>query len=125
MRTAVIVDDDADIRVLLGTFLRLRHLEVVGQAGDGVEALDLVSRSHPDVVVLDLAMPEHGGLEALPQIRAAAPSSTVVVFSAHLTRGALATVRGLGAWAVEKSAGLTALGAAIDEAGDDLWIGGH
>ena len=125
MRTAVVVDDDADIRVLLDTFLRLRDVEVVGEAADGAEAIDLVTRAHPDVVVLDLTMPEHGGLEALPQIRAAAPSSTVVVFSAHLTRDALATVRGLGAWAVEKSAGLPALGATLDEAADDPWAAGR
>jgi DNA-binding NarL/FixJ family response regulator len=124
VRTAVVVDDDVDIRALLDVFLRLHDVRVVGQAADGAAALDLVNESHPDVVVLDLTMPEHGGLEALPQIRAAAPSSTVVVFSAHLTRAALTSVRGIGAWAVEKSAGLSALGAALDEATAHPWGGG-
>ena len=66
--------------------LRLRvearnGLTVVGEAADGVAAVELASELQPDLVLLDLAMPRMDGLEALPLIRAAVPDVRVVVLS--------------------------------------------
>jgi signal transduction histidine kinase len=78
----VLADDTEDIRMLTRTVLDLDGgFEVVGEASTGVEALDLVRELVPDVVVLDLAMPEMDGLQALPAIRELSPATQVVVLS--------------------------------------------
>lgn len=78
----VIVDDTVDMRMLVRLQLELRGgFEVVGEAGDGRAAIDLVTAEKPDAVVLDLNMPIMNGLEALPRLRAEAPDAKVVVFS--------------------------------------------
>jgi DNA-binding NarL/FixJ family response regulator len=103
----LIVDDAPTVRRLVSVALdAVDEFEVVGEAGDGVRAVEEVKRNRPDVVVLDLSMPRMGGLEALPLIREASPSSTVVVFSAFETSDTreLALQRGAAA-CIEKDAG--------------------
>lgn len=78
----VLADDTADIRLLTRTVLDLDGgFEVVGEASTGTEAVTLVRELSPDVVVLDLAMPEMDGLQALPLIRSESPTTQVVVMS--------------------------------------------
>ncbi len=78
----LIVDDVASLRDLLRTVLEIEDdFVVVGEAGDGVEALRAAVNVHPDLVLLDLAMPVMDGLEALPRLRALLPSAKIVVFS--------------------------------------------
>jgi signal transduction histidine kinase len=78
----VIADDTADIRRLLRELLALEEdLTVVGEAADGLEAIEAARANHPDAVLLDLAMPRMDGLEALPQILAASPRTKIVVLS--------------------------------------------
>ena len=60
-------------------------VEVVGEAANGLETLELVDRTAPDVVLLDLDMPRMDGLTALPRIKEASPSSRVVIFSGRPT----------------------------------------
>ncbi|MEY2488793.1 MAG: hypothetical protein QOC70_735 [Verrucomicrobiota bacterium] len=72
----------AGIRALLE---KIPGVEVVGEAGNGREALELVKSELPHVVLLDIAMPELGGLETLPQIIKNFPSVKVVILSAHVT----------------------------------------
>ena len=82
--TVVIADDTPDMRMVLRLALSDEEgFSVVGEAGDGAEAVDLASRHQPDVVVLDLAMPVMDGLTAIPLIRAASPASKVVVLSGY------------------------------------------
>jgi len=81
-RSVLIVDDVADIRVLLRmTLTRDEGFDVVGEAGDGLEAISQAEQHQPDLVVLDLSMPVLDGLEALPRILAVAPGARVVVVS--------------------------------------------
>ncbi|HKW90729.1 MAG TPA: response regulator transcription factor [Methylomirabilota bacterium] len=76
----LVVDDDADFRWLVGTTLRSEPaITVVGEAGDGRTAIALARRERPDVVILDLKMPELGGLEATRWIKDAAPGVKVLV----------------------------------------------
>lgn len=70
------------MRRLLRTALRLRRgFEVVGEAGDGAEAVRLAGTLLPDVVVLDLGLPDLAGREVLSGVRAGSPTTKVVVFS--------------------------------------------
>ena len=78
----LIADDHAVVRQGLRTFLELQdEIEVVGEAADGAEALELVQRTEPDVALLDLVMPRLGGLEAIRRIRAVAPDTRVLVLT--------------------------------------------
>jgi DNA-binding NarL/FixJ family response regulator len=80
----ILCDDTKDIRVLLHTEFQLYDdFEIVGEAENGREAINLADRHHPDVVVLDLAMPEMNGLEAIPEIRKVSPDSRVIVLSSY------------------------------------------
>ena len=98
-RTRIILcDDTRDIILLLGAEFRLHSdLEIVAEAGNGREAIDLAESLQPDVIVLDLAMPEMDGLEALPELRRVAPKSKIVVLSGFEARGLASKVLELGA----------------------------
>lgn len=81
-RRVLVVDDAEDLRTLLHIKLdRCDGLEVVGEAEDGVDAVEQATRLQPDLVLLDVAMPRMDGLEALPLIRRAVPGVRVVVLS--------------------------------------------
>ncbi|MDQ4057519.1 MAG: response regulator transcription factor [Actinomycetota bacterium] len=78
----IVCDDTLQVRVLIKTELGLEDdMIVVGEAANGVEAIDLARSEQPDVVLLDLGMPVMDGLEALPGIRQAAPTARVIVYS--------------------------------------------
>jgi PAS domain S-box-containing protein len=81
-RRILIVDDAEDIRTLLRMKLD-RHdmLNVVGEAVDGVDAVDQARELQPHLVLLDMAMPRMDGLQALPLIREAVPDVRVIVLS--------------------------------------------
>ena len=79
---AVVIDDTTDIRDLLRIALSASGMDVVGEARDGQEGVDLVRESRPDVVLLDLAMPVMDGIEALPLIRDLVPDAQIIVLSA-------------------------------------------
>jgi CheY-like chemotaxis protein len=78
----VIVDDSPQIRQLLRLFLEAdERFEVVGEGGDGEEAIRLAVATAPDLLILDQQMPGLGGIDALPEIRRRAPRTTVVLYT--------------------------------------------
>jgi DNA-binding NarL/FixJ family response regulator len=78
----LLVDDVVEVRRLLRTALRLRGgFQVVGEARDGAEAVELAASLRPDIVVLDLGLPDLTGRDVLTGIREVSPASDVVVFS--------------------------------------------
>ena len=78
----LLVDDAAEIRLLVRTALRVRDLfTVVGEAADGAGAIALAETARPDVVVLDIGLPDLAGQEVLTRIRERAPTAKVVIFS--------------------------------------------
>jgi PAS domain S-box-containing protein len=80
----LLADDTASVRLLLrGTLEASRDFEVVGEAGDGAQAVEMAAALQPDMVLLDLAMPVLSGMEAIPQIRSRAPDARVVVVSGY------------------------------------------
>jgi DNA-binding NarL/FixJ family response regulator len=70
---------------------------VVGEAADGLDAVQEASRMQPDVVLLDLAMPRMDGLQAIPAIRRRAPGAKIIVLSGYERRRAAAVATELGA----------------------------
>ena len=78
----LIVDDHPLTRDALAGLLTQNGFEVVAQAGSGEEAIAKAGELRPDLVLLDLSMPEMDGLTALPRIREASPESEVVVVTA-------------------------------------------
>ena len=76
-------DDSADTRALIkASLLGFGDFEIVGEATNGAEAIQMAGEQEPDVVILDLAMPVMDGMAALPEIRRLSPNSRIVVFSA-------------------------------------------
>jgi len=82
----LVVDDQAIIRQGLATILRYAPgIKVVGQAGDGEEALALVRALSPDVVLMDLKMPRLGGIPATRRIMSEHPKTQVVILTTYDT----------------------------------------
>jgi DNA-binding NarL/FixJ family response regulator len=80
----LLADDHALMRAGIRALLdRLPGVEVVGEAGNGREALEMIKRSAPNVLLMDISMPELGGLEALPRIVKSFPAVKVLILSRH------------------------------------------
>lgn len=81
----LIVDDHAVVREGLRTFLELQDdIRVVGEAGDGTEALDLAAELRPDVILMDLVMPRLDGVGAMRELRTTRPDSRVIVLTSFV-----------------------------------------
>jgi two-component system response regulator NreC len=83
----LIVDDEKAVRTALGRLLSTRgEWKVVGEAADGAEAIGKARELRPDVVIMDLTLPEMNGLVATPEIKKAIPSAEVLIFTQHESR---------------------------------------
>lgn len=83
--TVMIVDDHAVVREGLRTFLELQDgITVVGEAADGIEALDRAAELEPDVILMDLVMPRLDGVQAMRRLRERAPGCRVIVLTSFL-----------------------------------------
>ncbi len=81
----LIVDDHAVVREGLRAFLDLQDgFEVVGEAGDGEEAVGAAERLRPDVVLMDLVMPRRDGVAAMRELRGRVPGARVIVLTSFL-----------------------------------------
>lgn len=82
--TVLLADDHSVVREGLQALLQAENdIQVVGQAGTGVEAVEMACRLRPDVVVMDIAMPLLNGMEATRQIREKVPETRILVLSAY------------------------------------------
>jgi two-component system, NarL family, response regulator LiaR len=94
----VLVDDDPVFRELIAFVLRADiGAEIVGNAFDGAEGVQLTQELHPDIVVMDLRMPGMDGFEATRQIAATVPDARVVVVSSSKERDDIERARRAGA----------------------------
>ena len=77
----IIVDDNDLIRTLLRGILRAEECEIIGEARNGTLALELIEKSKPDIVLLDVLLPEMDGLETLQNIKQQYPEIIVVMIT--------------------------------------------
>lgn len=94
----LLVDDEDRVRSVVRICLQLEEdFTVVGEAASGEQAIKAAAELRPDVVLLDLDMPDMSGLDALPAIRSASPGSRVAVLSAYPDPYTLTETLALGA----------------------------
>src|SRR5580693_6518777 len=103
MTTRVLVVDDASIfrRVISEALSGLPGVEVVGTAANGKLALARLASLRPDVITLDVEMPEMDGIQVLDEIRKGAVKASVVMLSSCTVRGGRMTIRALEAGAFD------------------------
>jgi two-component system, NarL family, response regulator len=84
--TVLLVDDHALLRTGVANIINQEpDLEVIAEAGDGIEAIDAYARHHPDVILLDLRMPRMEGVEVVRQIRERDPRARVIILTTYDT----------------------------------------
>lgn len=81
--TVVLADDHAVVRQGLRMLLEREKFEIVGEASDGLEAINVAQQYRPDVVVLDLAMPTLNGISAVREILKVSPRTKVILLTMH------------------------------------------
>ena len=81
-RRVVVVDDHAELRLLTRVLIEGPRTQVVGEAGDGEDAIAVVEDLHPDIVLMDLEMPKLDGVEATRRISARHPDIEIIIVSA-------------------------------------------
>jgi pilus assembly protein CpaE len=82
--SVIVVDDQAPFRLAARAVLRRTEgFELVGEAGNGLEAITLAEDVHPDLVLMDINMPGMGGIEATRKIMAELPATVVILCSTY------------------------------------------
>jgi DNA-binding NarL/FixJ family response regulator len=100
----LLVDDVPDVRRLVRTALRFRGVfTVVGEAENGTEAITLTAELRPDIVVLDIGLPDLAGQEVLTRIREVVPATKVVVFSGTEPRDSAGIASSVDGYALKDS----------------------
>ncbi|MDK2788879.1 MAG: two-component system, chemotaxis family, chemotaxis protein CheY [Epulopiscium sp.] len=78
----LVVDDAIFMRTVLKKMLSEEGFEVVGEAGNGIDAIQMAAKLKPDIVTLDITMPEMDGIKAVPEILKVSPDSKIIMCSA-------------------------------------------
>ena len=115
----LVVDDNEDVRGLLRIAFARNDIQVVGAAGNSREALAMVQRDRPGIILLDVNLPEVAGLDLLPLLREQCPEARVVMFSAQCTNQVTETAMQRGAVGfVEKGVSMKNVVAHLQEVAD-------
>lgn len=85
--SVIIIDDDSDTIEVFEEYLKLEQIPVLAKGYDGKQAVELYERFGPDVVLLDIMMPEYDGFYAIDKIREADPNSKFVILTADISEG--------------------------------------
>ncbi len=86
MKTAVVVDDDVDTIDVMIEILEINHIQVIGSGTDGKLAVELYQKLKPDIIFLDVMMPNYDGIYALENIRKIDPNSKVIMITGDVTK---------------------------------------
>ena len=81
----IVIDDESDVSEVLCEFLKLNDIEVVGRGNNGKDAYELYKKYNPDIVMMDLVMPNYDGFYGIEKIRAFDSKSKIMIISASLT----------------------------------------
>ena len=100
MTTAIVVDDEKDVLDVFCEYLSVKDINVLATGNNGLDAVNLYKRFEPDVVLMDLIMPQYDGFYGLEKIRQYDPNSKVIIFSASLTPEYIKTLREMKASAI-------------------------
>jgi len=95
MKTILIVDDALEVREMLNDFLTMQKFGTL-QAENGVEAMKIVGKSHPDLAIVDIEMPQMNGLEFARWASDAFPEIPIIIISAYLEKYSLEFIKNLG-----------------------------
>jgi len=85
LTNAIVIDDDFDTVEVFCEYLELKNIHVLGKGHNGKDAVDLYKKLNPDVVFLDVLMPDYDGFYALEKIRQVNPKAHVIMVTASLT----------------------------------------
>ena len=132
-RVRVLLADDHDVvlRGLHDVLARAHDIEVVGEARDGAEALELARKLRPDVAVLDVSMPGMDGIQAAGLISRQCPDTAILALTMHDDRGHLARTlkEGASGYVLKRSAAGELVRAIREVAAGRTWVdpilGGH
>ena len=120
MRVLVVDDHPAFRRALTSALKMVDGFEVAGEAGGGLAACEEAGSLEPDVVLMDLSMPDLSGIDAMKQIHEKQPRLPVVILTAHADPGVEKEAREAGASGfLAKGIGLEELVVVLNEATDD------
>lgn len=97
MEKLVVVDDDVDTLDVFAMYLSLKGFDVAGQGNNGKEAVELFEKHKPDIVLMDVMMPEFDGFYGLHHIKQLNPDAKVIMVTADLTDETFAKLHSLGA----------------------------
>ena len=93
----LVVDDHASLRSLLRKMIgEIRDMEIVGEASNGLEAIERNGQLHPDVILMDLSMPVMDGMSASRIIKNTDPNVQTLIFSSHKFAGLIRAAKTLG-----------------------------
>lgn len=94
---AIVIDDDQDTLEIFCEFLKLKDIEVVGMAKNGLKGLTSYKENNPDIVLMDVMMPDYDGFFGLKKIKDFDPNSKVIMVTADLTEETAQKLNDLGA----------------------------
>lgn len=114
MTMIILADDHEIIRYSISRFLSSSNVELVSLASDGKEAVREYKKHHPDVIVLDLEMPNKSGLLAAREILHFDPSAHIVVYSGNLGNTYISVLKELGVLGFVQKGGMEELVQAIE-----------
>jgi len=85
--SAIVIDDEKDVLEVFCEYLKVKNVNVLAEGRNGKDAVELYQKLKPDVVLMDLVMPQYDGFYGIENIRKYDPDSKIIIFSASLTPG--------------------------------------
>jgi len=85
LTTAIVIDDEKDILDVFCEYLTVKNIKILAAGRNGKDAVELYKKFKPDVVLMDLIMPDYDGFYGLEKIRQEDPDSKIIIVSASLT----------------------------------------
>ena len=83
MTSIIVIDDDLDSIYVISEFLKIKGFSIVGSGTNGKEAVELYTERKPDLVILDMKMPEYDGIYAIDNIKKDFPDAKIIVITGY------------------------------------------